>query len=80
MAMTKKDFEAMATALADAKRDVLYDNPDATPEESEAAMRALELAVHRIAAACAGQRRPGGLPFNRHKFLDWAGFGDPTGN
>ena len=79
MAMTKKDFEAMATALADAKRDAEFATDPDTPERA-AAMHALDMAARRIATACAEQRRPGGLPFNRPKFLDWAGFGDPTGN
>jgi hypothetical protein len=73
MAMSKKDFEAMALAMAEAKRDAQYDNPDATPEETEAAMRALELASRRLAAACAGQYK-GGYGFNRTRFLEWCGF------
>lgn len=77
--MSKVDFEAMASALAEAKRDVTYDNPDATPEETEVAMRALELAARRIAAACAGQYR-GGYGFNRSKFMEWSGFPIENGN
>lgn len=73
MSMSKRDSEAMARAMAEAGRDVTYDNPDATPEEREAATRALELASRRLAEACAGQYK-GGYGFNRSKFLEWCGF------
>lgn len=79
MSMSKVDFEAMATALADAKRDAEFATDPGTPQR-DAAMHALDMAARRIATACAGQKRPGGLPFNRPKFMDWAGFGDPRGN
>lgn len=73
MAMTKRDFEAMADAIKTAKSDAQYDNPDGTPEELEAANRALELAARRLADACARQYK-GGYGFKRTKFLEWCGF------
>lgn len=79
MTMSKRDFEAMANAMSAAKDDARYDNPDATPEESEAATRALELAARRLADACAGQYK-GGYGFNRSKFLEWCGFPIKNGN
>ena len=78
MAMSKKDFEAMATALADAKRDAEYATEENSPERA-AAMHALEMAARRVATACAEQYS-GGYGFNRSKFLDWSGFPVQNGN
>jgi hypothetical protein len=79
MAMTKADFQAMAEAISDAKDDTEYSMPDGTPEEREAALKALQFAAERLATACRGQYK-GGYGFDRAKFLDVCGFGPANGN
>jgi hypothetical protein len=67
MAMSKKDFWAIANAVADTKRWVAEDNG--------AALAVLGVAARQLASACARQYR-GGYGFNRSKFLEACGFPD----
>lgn len=67
MAMTKKDFEAMADAVASARRDVTYAFDDGTASQASA-LAALDTVSERLATACAGQYK-GGYGFNRARFL-----------
>jgi hypothetical protein len=76
MAMTSSDFEAMAEAMAEAKRYITY----ATPGESMTAttvrniqLEALETAVKELATACAGRYR-GSYGFKRQRFVEACGF------
>lgn len=78
MVMSKKDFEAVALSMADAKRDLEIATDPGTPER-ESAMHALDMASRRLATACAGQYS-GGYGFDRHKFMDWCGFPIMNGN
>lgn len=65
MSMSKKDFRAIADAVAETKRWVAEDNG--------AALCVLGVAARQLATACARQYR-GGYGFNRSKFLETCGF------
>jgi len=68
MAMTKRDFEAMAESVRDSRREVNYSFTEGTASWV-AAQAALDTVAERLATACAGQYR-GGYGFNRQRFLD----------
>lgn len=74
MAMTQRDFEAIAEAVADAKRKVTYAWQDGTVPQA-AALSALETVAEELATASA-QRYRGGYGFKRSKFMEAAGFPD----
>lgn len=67
MAMTKADFQAMADAMALARRYVTYAFDDGTASQASA-LAALDTASERLATACAGQYK-GGYQFDRGRFL-----------
>jgi hypothetical protein len=71
MAMTGKDFNAIAEAIADAKRACEYQYAHG-PQRSRA-LFALERATKELATACAQQYR-GGYGFNRGRFVTACGF------
>jgi len=72
MPMTKADFQEIADAVAEAKRDVEYSLP---PQyDHKAALRALEFATKELATACARRRKTGAGAFNRQRFVDACGF------
>lgn len=67
MTMSKKDFEAIAGAVAETKRWVAEDNG--------AALAVLGVAARQLAYACAARYR-GGYGFNRSRFMEACGFPD----
>jgi len=72
MAMTKADFEAIAEAMAEAKRVIEY-NREPGSDQYIAGMTALDIATRELATACARQYK-GGMGFNRQRFVDACGF------
>lgn len=77
MPMTQRDFEAIAEAVAEAKRTVEWQNHDNifTSGEYAGALRALYWATQELATACAKQYK-GAYGFKRQKFVEACGFGD----
>lgn len=71
MSMTKKDFQAMADAVAYARRNVTYAFDDNTASQASA-LAALDAVSEQLATACAGQYK-GGYGFNRSRFLEACG-------
>jgi hypothetical protein len=74
MAMTKKDFQEIADAMAEAKRRVTYSREDGTASQA-VALKALEDATRELATACARQYK-GGYGFQRQTFVRACGFED----
>lgn len=72
MTMTGKDFDAIAEAVAEAKRDVQYylGEPDLS-----VALDALQTVTRELSTACA-RRYKGGYGFNRQNFVTACGFED----
>lgn len=68
MAMTRKDFQAIADAVAHAKSWL--------DEDDQRGHDALASVTRELAAACARQYR-GGYGFNRSRFLEACGFPQP---
>ena len=71
MTMSKADFQEIADAVAEAKRDVEHYSPSKMAEN--AGIRALEFATRELATACARQYK-GGYGFNRQRFVNACGF------
>lgn len=71
MSMTKRDFEAMASAVREARRDF-----DLALTEGSyswvSGQAALDTVAEKLATACAEQYR-GGYGFNRGRFLEACG-------
>lgn len=63
--MSRKDFQAIADAVADTKRWL--------EDSDEAGHAALASAARQLASACA-RRYQGGYGFNRARFLDACGY------
>ncbi|MFF9265854.1 hypothetical protein [Streptomyces longwoodensis] len=63
--MTRRDFQAIADAVAEARRW--------TDDTNTEALDALGAVARQLAAACARQYR-GGYGFNRPRFLEACGF------
>ena len=72
MAMTKKDFQEIADAVAEAKRVCEYTMAEGSPQREERYM-ALMHVTRELATACARQYK-GGYGFNRQRFVDACGF------
>ena len=72
MSITKKDFEAIAEAVAEAKRVVEYTWADGDVNRV-VGLNALEVATRELATACAS-RYEGGLGFKRQRFVEACGF------
>ena len=70
MAMTQRDFEAMAEAMATSKQVIEAEMTGLTREN---ALTALDVAAGELATACARQYR-GAYGFNRSKFMAACGF------
>lgn len=67
MAMTKKDFEAIAEAVAEARRMLMYYKNDPSPN-AESHKVAMDMVAEELATACARQYK-GGYGFDRTCFL-----------
>lgn len=70
MSMTKKDFQEIADAVAEAKRRVESSNSTVV---AESGLWALEVATRELSTACAHQYK-GGYGFNRSRFVNACGF------
>ena len=68
MAMTQKDFEAVAEAVAEARRMLTYYKNDRSPN-AELHEVAMDMVAEELATACARQYR-GAYGFNRERFLE----------
>lgn len=72
MTMSKQDFQAIADAVAEAKRSVLWYGD---PRTEHIRLEALNTVTKELATACARQYK-GGYGFNRQKFVQACGFGE----
>lgn len=81
MAMTQRDFEAMAEAMVEAKQEIVtaYEKSGASNYIPHYALRPLETATRKLADACARQYK-GAYSFNRDRFYEACGFPELRSN